>query len=87
MSMCVTFPLIFTLTRTHYHLNLYRRGVFRASLMAAWETIRKCERNLMSQCARRLNATFLIGKADYFIRKAMMKSLVIVEKQLRRQDV
>lgn len=62
-----------------------RKPVSRASLVKAWETIRKCERNLMSRCPKRLEATFLIAKADYFIRKATMKGSDIVEQQ-RRQD-
>ena len=40
----------------------------------------------MSQCPKRLEATFLIGKADYFIRKATMEGSDIVEQQ-RRQDL
>ena len=39
----------------------------------------------MSQCPKRLKATFLIAKADYFIRKATMEGSDIVEQQ-RRQD-
>ena len=39
----------------------------------------------MSQCPKRLKATFLIAKADYFIRKATMEGSDIVEQQ-RRED-
>lgn len=85
MSLCVTSPPMFSSTRLHSLLNFCRKPVSRASLVKAWETIWKCERDLMSQCPRRLEATFLIAKADYFIRKTTMKGSDIVEQQ-RRQD-
>lgn len=41
--------------------------------------IQKVERNLLARCPKRLKATFLIGKADYFIRRATRRGLGVSE--------
>ena len=39
----------------------------------AGKVIREVEEKLLPQCAKRSKANFLIGKADYFIRRATRK--------------
>lgn len=77
--------ILFLLKASRTKFPDMRKPVSRAYLGKAWETIWKCERDLMSQCPKRLKATFLIAKADYFIRKATMEGSDIVEQQ-RRED-
>jgi len=58
-----------------------RKDVSEVNLVKAGEAIRKVEKNLIAQCPKRLKATFLIGKADYFIRRATRKGTNITERE------
>ena len=53
--------------------------VSEVNIAKAGAVIQKVERDLLAQCPKRLNATFLIGKADYFIRRATRRGLGISE--------
>ncbi|XP_068741172.1 uncharacterized protein [Montipora capricornis] len=63
-----------------------RKDVSEVRLAKASEVIKKCERNLLPQCPKRLKGTFLMGKADYFIRRATRKGPGITEQE-RREDL
>jgi len=55
------------------------KEVSEVDIVKAGTAIQKVERNLLTQCPKRLEATFLIGKADYFIRRATRRGLGISE--------
>lgn len=55
------------------------KEVSEVDIVKAGTAIQKVETNLLTQCPKRLEATFLIGKADYFIRRATRRGLGISE--------
>ena len=58
---------------------LNSKEVSEVNIAKAGIAIQKVERNLLPQCPKRLKATFLIGKADYFIRRATRRGLGVSE--------
>lgn len=56
-----------------------RKEVSEVNIAKAGIAIQKVERNLLARCPKRLKATFLIGKADYFIRRATRRGLGVSE--------
>ena len=54
-------------------LHFNSKDVSEVNITKAGDAIKIVEKNLLSQCPKRLKATFLIGKADYYIRKATRK--------------
>jgi len=55
------------------------KEVSEVDIAKAGTAIQKVERNLLAQCPKRLEATFLIGKADYFIRRATRRGFGVSE--------
>ena len=60
---------------------LISKDVSEVSVAKAGDAIQKVEKNLLAQCPKRLQATFLIGKADYYIRRAMKKGVNVLQQQ------
>ena len=60
--------------------SLCRKPITEVHLAKAGEAIQKLE-NLLPHSPKRLEATFLIGKADYYIRRATTKRKDITQQQ------
>ena len=60
---------------------LCRKLVTETKLAKADEAIQKFEKNLLPHSPKRLEATFLIGKADYYIRRATRERMDITQQQ------
>ena len=60
---------------------LCRKLVTETKLAKADEAIQKFEKNLLPHSPKRLEATFLIGKADYYIRRATREGMDITQQQ------
>ena len=73
------------ISRMHWHetdvFSLCRKLVTETKLAKADEAIQKFEKNLLPHSPKRLEAKFLIGKADYYIRRATRKRIDITQHQ------
>lgn len=66
------------MNESFYHC---RKPITEVHLAKAGEAIQKLEKNLLPHSPKRLEVTFLIGKADYYIRRATMKRKDITQQQ------